>query len=166
MPTQAEPEASNRKPPGPCSDARAAYLAGDRDLLKVVQEQLRREFALEVRFIKQPATEADCAMKAKAGSRARCTDAGKSAAMPVYPVTVLMRRLGIARNTLASLRRRGLPVHSIGRRCTLIDGGELIRFVRAEWTADQGSKDALDHTGKCGDSAATVPATVPAGGDS
>ncbi len=86
----------------------------------------------------------------------------------LYPVTVLMRRLGIARNTLASLRRRGLKVHTIGRRCALIDGGELIRFLRAEWTAeaDQGSNDALDHAGKCGDSEVTVPATVPAeGGD-
>ena len=34
----------------------------------------------------------------------------------VYPITVFMRRLGIARNTLNSLRRRGPAVHSLGRR--------------------------------------------------
>ena len=81
----------------------------------------------------------------------------------LYPVTVLMRRLGIARNTLASLRRRGLPVHSIGRRCALIDGGELIRFLRAEWTAeaDHGSSDAPVSALNAGDSAGTVPGTVP-----
>ncbi len=48
----------------------------------------------------------------------------------VYPLTVLMKRLGIARNTLSSLRRRGLPVHFLGRRCALVYGWELLAFLR------------------------------------
>ena len=79
----------------------------------------------------------------------------------VYPVTVLLRRLGIARNSLASLRRRGLPVHSIGRRCSLVYGWELLDLLRSE--SDQGSNDALDDAGNDGDSVATVPAAVPGG---
>jgi hypothetical protein len=51
----------------------------------------------------------------------------------LYPLGILMRRLGISRNTLTSLRRRGLPVHFIGRRCGVIDGSELIAFLRKEW---------------------------------
>ena len=34
----------------------------------------------------------------------------------IYPVQVLIRRLGIGRTTLTSLRRRGLEVHNLGRR--------------------------------------------------
>ena len=54
----AEPRRPTESPQALVAIARAAYLTGDRDLLKVVQQQLRQEFALEVRFIKQPATEA------------------------------------------------------------------------------------------------------------
>ncbi len=57
----------------------------------------------------------------------------------IYPITVLLRRLGIARNSLTSMRRRGLKVHFIGRRCAVIDGAELLAFLRAEWAReDQG----------------------------
>ena len=80
---------------------------------------------------------------------------GEIRADAVYPVTVLMKRLGIARNTLTSLRRRGLPVHCIGRRCALVFGWELLGFLRAE--SDLGSIAPLDQAGKCGDSPATVP---------
>lgn len=57
---------------------------------------------------------------------------GEIRADSIYPVTVLMRRLGIARNTLAGLRRRGLPVHLLGRRCTFVFGNELIDFLRTQ----------------------------------
>jgi len=79
----------------------------------------------------------------------------------VYPISVLMRKLGIARNTLSSLRRRGLPVHSIGRRCSLVYGWELLAFLRS--SQDQGSNDPLDQAGNSGESAVTIPATVPGG---
>jgi len=37
------------------------------------------------------------------------------------------------------MRRRGLKVHFIGRRCAVIDGAELAAFLRAEWAReDQG----------------------------
>lgn len=58
---------------------------------------------------------------------------GEIAGDRLYPLGILMRRLGISRNTLTSLRRRGLPVHFIGRRCGVIDGSELIAFLRKEW---------------------------------
>ena len=64
---------------------------------------------------------------------------GEIAGDRLYPLGVLMRRLGISRNTLTSLRRRGLKVHFVGRRCGLIDGGELIEFLRAEWQTESES---------------------------
>ncbi|MEI8372471.1 MAG: hypothetical protein WCJ35_06520 [Planctomycetota bacterium] len=79
----------------------------------------------------------------------------------VYPISVLMKRLGIARNTLSSLRRRGLPVHSIGRRCAIVYGWELLAFLRSE--SDQGSNGAMDQDANNGDTATTVPTTVPGG---
>lgn len=83
----------------------------------------------------------------------------------VYPISVLMRRLGIARNTLTSLRRRGLPVRNLGRRCSIIDGGELLRFLRSEWAKqDRGINDASDQAGNHGESAATVPGNGTSGG--
>ena len=80
-----------------------------------------------------------------------------------YPISVLCRRLGIARNSLQSLRRRGLPVHSIGRRCALIDGAELLRFLRAEWRAnpDPSSNTPSVNTENDRESAAAVPSAVP-----
>ena len=58
---------------------------------------------------------------------------GEIRADALYPLGVLMRKLGIARNTLASLRRQGLKVHFVGRRCGLVDGAELIAFLREQW---------------------------------
>ena len=51
----------------------------------------------------------------------------------LYPLGVLMRKLGIARNTLTSLRRQGLPVRFINRRSAVVDGAELIAFLRDQW---------------------------------
>ncbi len=84
----------------------------------------------------------------------------------LYPVTVLMRRLGIARNSLQSLRRRGLAVHTIGRRCAVVDGAELLRFLRAEWQVnpDQGSNDPSASAQNHGGSKATVPGDGTQGG--
>ncbi|MEN6557312.1 MAG: hypothetical protein ABFC54_03935, partial [Thermoguttaceae bacterium] len=48
------------------------------------------------------------------------------------PVGVFLRRLGIGRHSLASLRRQGLPVRSIGTRL-MIDGGEALAFLRGQW---------------------------------
>jgi hypothetical protein len=42
------------------------------------------------------------------------------------------------------MRRRGLPVRFIGRRCGLIDGRELIDFLRAEWKKESES-NGVDH---------------------
>ena len=42
---------------------------------------------------------------------------GEIRADALYPIAVLLRRLGISRNSLASMRRRGMPVRFIGRRC-------------------------------------------------
>lgn len=80
----------------------------------------------------------------------------------IYPINVLMRRLGIARNSLASLRRRGLPVHTIGRRCALVFGWELLAFLRAE--SDQSNNDTAGQCQNRGESGTTVPGTVPEGG--
>jgi hypothetical protein len=77
----------------------------------------------------------------------------------VYPISVLMRRLGIARNTLTSLRKRGLPVRYLGRRCALVYGWELLDFLRAE--SDQSIHDALPDTANAGENGATVPESVP-----
>lgn len=90
---------------------------------------------------------------------------GEVRADSLYPLSVLCRRLGIGRNTLTSMRRRGLPVRSLGRRCALIDGGELLAFLRGEWQAnpDQGSGDPMADAAKCGDSASTVPVSVLGG---
>ena len=69
----------------------------------------------------------------------------------VYPLTVLMKRLGIARNTLSSLRRRGLPVHFLGRRCALVYGWELLAFLR-------GGPDGRRHHG--GQARMNAPAAI------
>lgn len=85
---------------------------------------------------------------------------GEVRADSLYPVQVLLRRLGIGRNTLTSLRRRGLPVHSLGRRCTLIDGGELVRFLRAQWAANgepRKSQNPSTHPSESDDFGRTVP---------
>jgi hypothetical protein len=70
---------------------------------------------------------------------------GEIRAESVYPAAVLMRRLGIGRATLTGLRRRGLPVHSLGRRCVVIYGWELVAFLRAE--ADSGRSAADQRPG-------------------
>jgi hypothetical protein len=51
----------------------------------------------------------------------------------LYPISTLLRKLGISRNTLTSLRKQGLKVHFLGRRCGLVDGAELITFLRNQW---------------------------------
>ena len=68
---------------------------------------------------------------------------GEIAADRLYPLGTLLKRLGISRNTLTSLRRRGLPVHFIGRRCGIVDGRELIEFLRKEW------RDEVSEEGNC-----------------
>ena len=72
---------------------------------------------------------------------------GEIRADALYPLGVLMRKLGIARNTLSSLRKRGLKVHFVGRRCGLIDGAELIQFLRNQWQQE----------GNVGDNQADLP---------
>jgi hypothetical protein len=52
-----------------------------------------------------------------------------------------MRKLGISRNTLTSLRKQGLKVHFLGRRCGLVDGGELIAFLRNQWKNEAEASD-------------------------
>jgi hypothetical protein len=59
----------------------------------------------------------------------------------VYPIGIFLRRLGISRNTLTSLRKRGLPVRHLGRRCAIVCGWEFIDFLRAE-NANQASDEA------------------------
>lgn len=65
---------------------------------------------------------------------------GEIRADALYPLGVLLRKLGISRNTLTSLRRRGLNVHFLGRRCGLVDGSELIAFLRATWKSEAEAK--------------------------
>lgn len=74
----------------------------------------------------------------------------------IYPTTTFLRRLGTSRNTLASLRKRGLPVHSLGRRCSLIYGWEFVAFLR-----DQSTSNAPVAPANPEENAGTVPATVP-----
>jgi hypothetical protein len=54
----------------------------------------------------------------------------------LYPVTVLLRKLGLSRGTLSSMRRRGLPIRHVNRRCAVVLGSELIQFLRKEWTGE------------------------------
>ena len=61
---------------------------------------------------------------------------GEIRADALYPLGVLLRKLGIARNTLTSMRRRGLPVHFISRRSAVVDGSELLAFLRREWATE------------------------------
>ena len=62
----------------------------------------------------------------------------------LYPISVLQRKLGISRNTLTSLRRRGLKVHFVGRRCGMVDGAELIAFLRQQWKNEAEAKDTAE----------------------
>jgi hypothetical protein len=94
-------------------------------------------------------------MKARGRKPIPLNGRGEIRADAIYPVGVLLRRMGIGRNTLTSLRRRGLPIHQLGRRCSFVFGAELIDFLRA--SQDQGSNDPLAHTENSEDLAATVP---------
>ena len=69
---------------------------------------------------------------------------GEIRADALYPLGVVMRRLGISRNTLTSLRGRGLPVHFVGRRCGMVDGAELIAFLRNQWKNEAEATDEGD----------------------
>jgi hypothetical protein len=62
---------------------------------------------------------------------------GELRADALYPLAVFMRRLGIGRHSLTSLRRQGLPVRSIGQRL-FVDGSEALDALRRIWQADQG----------------------------
>jgi len=62
----------------------------------------------------------------------------------LYPISVLLRRLGISRNSLTSMRRRGLKTRFITAKCGLIDGREFIEFLRAEWQRESDS-NGVDH---------------------
>ena len=66
---------------------------------------------------------------------------GEIRADAIYPISTILRKLGIARNTLTSLRKQGLKVHFLGRRCGLIDGAELITFLRDQWKSDAAATD-------------------------
>jgi hypothetical protein len=81
----------------------------------------------------------------------------------VYPIGIFLRRLGISRNSLTSLRRRGLPVRNIGRRCAIVCGWEFLDFLRSE-NAEQSSTHPKADGENCGDSAETVLPTVLGGG--
>jgi len=74
----------------------------------------------------------------------------------VYPTSVFLKRLGIARSSLQSLRRRGLPVHNLGRRCALVFGWEFVDFLRAN--PDRGNGDASVGLEESREPAGTVPA--------
>jgi len=65
----------------------------------------------------------------------------------LYPISVLLRKLGISRNTLTSMRRRGLPCHLVTAKCGLIDGREFIEFLRAEWQrqSEANGVDRVEH---------------------
>lgn len=65
----------------------------------------------------------------------------------LYPVSVLLRRLGIGLSTLTSLRRRGLPIRSLGRRCSYVMGCELIDFLKGE-QKDPATVDAAQGQGE------------------
>jgi hypothetical protein len=69
---------------------------------------------------------------------------GEIRADALYPLGVLMRKLGISRNTLTSLRRQGLPVHFVGRRCGMVDGAELIAFLRNQWKNEAESSNEVE----------------------
>jgi hypothetical protein len=62
---------------------------------------------------------------------------GEIRADALYPVSVLLKKLGVGRNTLSSLRRRGLKVHHLSGKSTLVDGFELIEFLRKEWAKEE-----------------------------
>jgi hypothetical protein len=66
---------------------------------------------------------------------------GEIRADALYPLGVILRKLGIARGTLTSLRRQGLKVHFLGRRCGLVDGAELIQFLRTQWQQEGNETD-------------------------
>ena len=68
---------------------------------------------------------------------------GEIRADALYPIRTLLKRLGVSRNTLTSLQRRGLKVHFLTRKSGLIDGRELIEFLRAEWQRE--SESGVDH---------------------
>lgn len=80
---------------------------------------------------------------------------GELRADALYPLAVFLRRLGIGRHSLAALRRRGLPLHTIGRR-QFIDGEEAIKFLRELWAKGDGNqkapgtRDGLGHYAKHG----------------
>ena len=50
----------------------------------------------------------------------------------VYPLGVFLSRLGLGRASLTALRRQGLPVRCIGRRC-FVDGAEALDTLRRIW---------------------------------
>ena len=60
---------------------------------------------------------------------------GSIRADEVLPISVFLRRLGIGRNSLTALRRRGLRVHAIGRRL-FVDGAEAVAFLRSLWEGE------------------------------
>jgi hypothetical protein len=87
---------------------------------------------------------------------------GEVRADSIYPVSVLCRRLGICRNSLQSMRRRGLPVHSLGRRCSYVFGCELLDFLRAN--PDPGSSNPTGEGQNHGESGPPVPSSGTQGG--
>ncbi len=65
----------------------------------------------------------------------RAAGRGPIEASAVYPLATFVKRLGIGRASLTALRRRGLPVRSIGRKL-YIDGTEALETLRRLWRED------------------------------
>jgi hypothetical protein len=68
----------------------------------------------------------------------------------LYPLSVFLRRLGIGRHSLTALRRRGLPLRSIGQRL-FIDGREALDMLRRLWEQDEAGEKQEGDQAAAGD---------------
>ena len=93
--------------------------------------------------------------------RQRTQGRGEVRADALYPVSIFLRRLGIGRHSLTSLRKQGLPCHAIGTRL-FIDGAEALSTLRRLW-AEQRIDDALSDARNTGENRAAVPPAIPTG---
>jgi hypothetical protein len=71
-------------------------------------------------------------MKPRTRKSAQLHGRGEIRSDAIYPIIVVMRRLGIGRSTLTTMRRQGLSVRQLGRRCTYVFGSELIEFLKTQ----------------------------------
>jgi hypothetical protein len=58
---------------------------------------------------------------------------GAISEIELYTISAFIKRLGICRNSLAAMRKRGLPVHFMDGRKLIIDGKEAIAWFRSQW---------------------------------